>query len=78
MEYTSVGELLRNVYGTEAKIVDVVVMNFTETIKYTFDGDIDYYTTIEKLQDRYHKMIEYSSGRITSEEYGNGYPELVP
>jgi len=69
--YTAVGELLRNVHGTEAKIIDVIFNPAGSIIKFAYDDDMFYYTTIEKLQTKYFKMIEYSSGRMSNEEYGN-------
>lgn len=69
--YTAVGELLRNVHGTEAKIVDVIFTQGGSIIKFAFDDDFTYYTTIKKLQDRYFRMVEFSQGRMTMDQYDN-------
>lgn len=66
-EYSAVGDLLKNVYGTAAKIIDVIVFpGGGSTIKYAYDDEnFYYYTTIQILQEKYFRMIEYSKGRMT-------------
>ncbi len=69
--YSAVGDLLRNVHGTEARIIDVIFNPGGSIIKFTYDDELFYYTTLRKLQEKYFKMVEYSSGRMSNEEYGD-------